>query len=67
MKEVKLQSSEVNNFMEFMKTSDSYCGNEFGSHDATINGYHIYLFEGKEDGGGIMHVYKHEEPTEEIE
>ncbi len=56
MKEVKLQSDEIGRFIEFMKTSDSYMGNDSGSHDAIINGHHIYLFEGKEDGGGIIHI-----------
>jgi len=60
MKEVKLQSIEVDNLVLLMKTFPSYTGNEFGSHDADINGYHVYLFEGKENGGGIMHVYKAE-------
>jgi hypothetical protein len=57
MKEVKLICSEINNFVEFMKTFETYKG-EGKSHDANINGYHIYLYEGQEDGGGIMHINK---------
>ena len=52
MKEVKLQSDEIGRFIEFMKTANSYMGNDFGSHDAIINGHHIYLFEGKEEWRG---------------
>lgn len=58
MKEVKLQSIDVENLVLLLKTSPTYSGNEAGSHDADINGYHVYLFEGSEIGGGIMHVTK---------
>ena len=57
-KEVKLQLKEVDNLIELLKTLDDYKGNKSGSHDANINGFHIYLFEGKENGGGVMHVHK---------
>lgn len=58
IKEVKLYSSEVDEFVEFMKTFDSYIGNEYRSHDVNIDGYHIYLYEGQLGGGGIMHITK---------
>lgn len=56
MKEVKLQFNEVDYFVEFMKTFKTYV-HEGQSHDVSVNGYHIYLYEGQNDGGGLMHVY----------
>ena len=58
MKEVKfIWSHEIYTFIEFMKTSDTY-KSEGKSHDTDINGFHIYLYEGEEDGGGIIHIDK---------
>ncbi|MFA5880548.1 MAG: hypothetical protein WC834_00005 [Eubacteriales bacterium] len=58
MKEVKfIWPNEINTFIEFMKTSETY-KSEGTSHDADINGFHIYLYEGGENGGGIIHINK---------
>lgn len=57
-REVKIfWEHEIDTFIEFMKTSESYHG-EGKSHDAIINGFSIYLYEGQKDGGGLIHINK---------
>ena len=57
MKEVKIQGEEVDRFVDFMKETLSYTG-EGPSHDCYLYGYHIYFYEGTDNGGGILHIDK---------
>ena len=59
MKQVTIQSSDVDNFTEFIKSFDTHKA-EGNSHDIYFNGFHIYYYEGQEDGGGVIHVWKEE-------
>ena len=59
MKKIQISEYELKDFIAMMCGADDYVVGENGkSHDATINGKHIYLYEG-EDGSehAIMHVY----------
>jgi hypothetical protein len=52
---------EIDTFIDFMKSFDSY-HSEGKSHDVDINGYHIYLYEGKAitpyEHSGLIHINK---------
>lgn len=58
MREVKIcWEEEIDTLVEFMKSFDTYRG-EGKSHDIWANGFHIYLYEGEQNGGGLIHVDK---------
>jgi len=60
MKRVEMNSRDVKEFIEIMKTFEDYHVSENGKgHDASINGKHIYFYEGEDNSEhAIMHAYR---------
>lgn len=56
MKEIKIQSVSMENFIEFMRTFKSYERNDLDGRSIRENGFNIYLIENKENGEGVMLV-----------
>lgn len=66
MRSVKIcYEEEIDRFVEFMKNSERY-KSEGKSHDAYFYGYHIYLYEGEENGGGLIHIDKTNDNLQEV-